>query len=230
MLREVLRLVAERADAEAKLASERTLSRTSAEPNTKRTRRALIEKLQGLETEANAADEKRRRAIVDAALDGEAQGEGGIRRSQPQGRHAVRCRARFGQERVSAGQGRRRGPVRFQPAEGRQGTCRENQADRRQCPDGRRLSRAAGHSRGRLQEVQTQSRGARADSRVVRPVQRSRRRAFHPACSHGAPAQAARDADHSQGDEGAPRALGFRVCDRAAGGPRPASWAWICTA
>ena len=68
----VLRLVAERADAEAKVEAERTSSDATADTEYDKTRQALIEKLQRLEREANADDEKRRRAIIDAALDGEA--------------------------------------------------------------------------------------------------------------------------------------------------------------
>jgi DNA segregation ATPase FtsK/SpoIIIE, S-DNA-T family len=71
VLREVLRLVAERADAEAKLEGERTTTGTTADSDYQRTRRALLEKLKVIESEAKTADEKRRRAVVDAALDGE---------------------------------------------------------------------------------------------------------------------------------------------------------------
>ncbi len=71
VLREVLRLVAERADAEAKVEGDRASSAAAADSEYEKTRRALIEKLRNLETEAIAADEKRRRGIVDLALDGE---------------------------------------------------------------------------------------------------------------------------------------------------------------
>ena len=78
------------------------------------------------------------------------------------------------------------------------------------------LSRAAGDARGRLRQVQAQSRGRPADSRVVRPFQRSQRRAVHAARPDGDPAQAARGPDHPQVDEGGPRSLGLRLRDRAA--------------
>ena len=71
VLAEIVRLVAERADAEAKVGEDRTSGSARADSEYQKTRRALIEKLQNLETEAITADEKRRRAIVDAALDGE---------------------------------------------------------------------------------------------------------------------------------------------------------------
>ena len=70
-LREILRLVAERADAEAKVEGERTTRAAAADSEYEKTRRNLIEKLRNLESEAVAADAQRRRAIVDAALDGE---------------------------------------------------------------------------------------------------------------------------------------------------------------
>ena len=81
--------------------------------------------------------------------------------------------------------------------------------------------REPGHARCQLPQVQTQSRGARADPRIVRPLRRSRRRAVHPVGPHGASAQAAREPDHSQGDERPSRGLAFRVCDGAPGRPRP---------
>ena len=71
VLREVLRLIAERADAEAKLEGERTSRNSTGDSEYQKTRGALIEKLRNLESDAVTADGKRRRAIVDAALDGE---------------------------------------------------------------------------------------------------------------------------------------------------------------
>ncbi len=84
----------------------------------------------GSKREAIADDEKRRRAIVDAAIDGETQGQGRIRRRQPQDRHAVRQRARRRQERIRNRQERGRHDPRLGPEEGRQGERREEQADR----------------------------------------------------------------------------------------------------
>ena len=46
------------------------------------------------------------------------------------------------------------------------------------------------------------------------------RRAVHAAGPHGAAAQAAREPDHPQGDEGRPRSLGLRLRDPAAGWSR----------
>ena len=71
VLREILRLVEERADAEAKVEGERKSKALTGGSEYEKTRRALLEKLRNLESEAMAADEKRRRGIVDAALDGE---------------------------------------------------------------------------------------------------------------------------------------------------------------
>ena len=71
-LGEILRLVAERADAEAKVEAERASSGTTADTEYTKARKALVEKFQRLETEAHADDEKRRRSIIDAALKGEA--------------------------------------------------------------------------------------------------------------------------------------------------------------
>ena len=67
----ILRLVAERAEAEAKVESDRTTRAAAGDSEYEKTRRNLIEKLRNLESEAVAADAQRRRAIVDAALDGE---------------------------------------------------------------------------------------------------------------------------------------------------------------
>jgi len=72
MLREILRLTTERADAETKVEGKRNSRERTADSEYEKARRALIEKLKRLESEAIADDEKRRRAIVDAALSGEA--------------------------------------------------------------------------------------------------------------------------------------------------------------
>ncbi len=71
LLREILRLVDERANAEASVEAERTSSATTADTEYEKARRTSIEKLQGLESEAIKADEKKRRSIVDGALEGE---------------------------------------------------------------------------------------------------------------------------------------------------------------
>ena len=70
-LREILRLITERADAETKVEAERKSNNTTADFEYEKARRGLIDKLVKLESEANQADEKRRRGVVDAALDGE---------------------------------------------------------------------------------------------------------------------------------------------------------------
>ena len=189
--------------------AERTSSAATADSEYQKTRRALIEKLQSLESEANAADEKRRRAVVDAALDGERKAKAEFAAASRKlatmfdGARDV-AKNEYNQAKNDAA-----AQLRFRPEESRQGARREDQADRRQCPDGQRLSRAPGRSRRRLPQVQTESRGPCADSRVVRPIQRSQRRAVHAAGPHGAAAQAAREPDHSQGDEGRPAKPGF---------------------
>jgi S-DNA-T family DNA segregation ATPase FtsK/SpoIIIE len=72
LLHEILRLVAERSEAETKVETQRDSSGSTADSEYQKARRALIEKLKRLESEAHATDEKRRRAIIDAALQGEA--------------------------------------------------------------------------------------------------------------------------------------------------------------
>jgi hypothetical protein len=71
-LREILALVSERADSEAKVEGDRSSADTTADAEYKRSRQALLDKLERLQREAQAADEKGRRAIIDAALKGEA--------------------------------------------------------------------------------------------------------------------------------------------------------------
>jgi hypothetical protein len=66
-----LRLVAERSAAETKVEAERSSNGSTAETEYHKARAGRIEKLKSLESEARAADEKRRRAIIDAALQGE---------------------------------------------------------------------------------------------------------------------------------------------------------------
>ncbi|MGO9463228.1 MAG: hypothetical protein ACLQVF_03560, partial [Isosphaeraceae bacterium] len=72
VLREILRLVAERAAAEAKVEGERGSRDGTADGEYAKARQALIEKLGRLEREARKADEELRRSIVDAAIQGEA--------------------------------------------------------------------------------------------------------------------------------------------------------------
>ncbi len=70
-LREILRLIAERAELESKVEAERKSNNTTADSEYEKARRALIDRLVKLESEVNQADEKRRRGVVDAAMDGE---------------------------------------------------------------------------------------------------------------------------------------------------------------
>jgi len=71
-LGEVLRLVAERAEAEAKVGGERSSSDATADTEYAKARKAKVEKFERLEREAHADDEKRRRSIIDGAIKGEA--------------------------------------------------------------------------------------------------------------------------------------------------------------
>ncbi len=72
VLREILRLVAERAAAEAKVEGERASRDGTADGEYGKARQALVEKLGRQEREAKKADEELRRSIVDAAIQGEA--------------------------------------------------------------------------------------------------------------------------------------------------------------
>ena len=72
-LRQIQSLVAERAVVEAKVQGERSFERPRRPiPNIATARAALAEKLEKLDREARAADEKQRRSIIDAAMQGEA--------------------------------------------------------------------------------------------------------------------------------------------------------------
>jgi ABC-type multidrug transport system fused ATPase/permease subunit len=71
ILARIRRLVAERAEAEARVETEFRSASASANSEYSKTRQALTERFQRLEAEANADDAKRRRAIVDAAIQGE---------------------------------------------------------------------------------------------------------------------------------------------------------------
>ncbi len=69
---DVLRLVAERAEAEASVEASFKAHDTAADSEYQKARRALLEKFDRLESEARSDDEKRRRAVIDAAIRGEA--------------------------------------------------------------------------------------------------------------------------------------------------------------
>ena len=71
-LRDVLRLVAERAAAEAEVEGARSSGDTTADAEYLRAKRNLQEKVERLDFEARAADEQRRRSIVEGTMRGEA--------------------------------------------------------------------------------------------------------------------------------------------------------------
>jgi len=71
VLREILQLVDERAEAEAKVEGERAARDGTTDSEYSKARQALIEKLDKWEREASKGDEALRRSIVDAAIQGE---------------------------------------------------------------------------------------------------------------------------------------------------------------
>jgi hypothetical protein len=71
ILREILQLVAERAEAEAKIEGERTSRDSTADSEYAKARQSLVEKFDRWVREATKTDEKLRRSIVDAAIQGE---------------------------------------------------------------------------------------------------------------------------------------------------------------
>ena len=73
VLREVLRLVAERVAAEARVEAARSRGDEKADSEYARARQALRDKIEQLDREARAADELRRRSIVEAAMRGESE-------------------------------------------------------------------------------------------------------------------------------------------------------------
>ena len=223
VLREILRLVAERADAEAKVEAERTSQTTPRPtPSTQKTRRSpLIEKLRRTRKrgergrrEATTASDRRRGAR------GRGQGQGGIRRRQPQARHAVRQLRDIAKNDYRPGKAEaasaisnpaRRKPPRSTPPRPSRSTT---------APDGQIGIASAWLPSPRTTASSDSIPRPRPRPRVVRSVQRSRRRAFHAVGPDGAPAQAARELDHPQGDEGRPRSLGLHR-DRDLVGGRP---------
>lgn len=72
-LREVLRLVRERAASEARIAKERRDSDTTADAEYQKARQAMITRFSTQDANERAADQARRRGIVDAAIFGETQ-------------------------------------------------------------------------------------------------------------------------------------------------------------
>ena len=72
-LRDILRLVAERAAAEADVEGTRASGDTTADAEYQRAKRNLQEKVERLDHEGRTADEQRRRSIVEGAMRGEAE-------------------------------------------------------------------------------------------------------------------------------------------------------------
>jgi DNA segregation ATPase FtsK/SpoIIIE-like protein len=69
---EIMRLVAERAEAEATVNSEYSANDSTADAEYRRKHQTLVEKLAKLDRDERSADERRRRSIIDAAIEGEA--------------------------------------------------------------------------------------------------------------------------------------------------------------
>ena len=92
--------MAERADAEARIHGTRTSSDQTADAEYARARQGLTEKLERLNREAVAEDEKQRRAIVDAAIDGEAKAKAEFAAGSRKIATHVRRRSRLCQERI----------------------------------------------------------------------------------------------------------------------------------
>jgi energy-coupling factor transporter ATP-binding protein EcfA2 len=80
-LREVLRLVAERAAAEADIEQTRASSDASADQNYRKTGQAIAERHESLREAARKEDEQRRRGIIDAGIAGEAEAKGEFARA-----------------------------------------------------------------------------------------------------------------------------------------------------
>ena len=72
-LRELQRLVAERAEAEAEIKATRDSGDTSADSNYRKTRQAISDKHEAMKESARKEDEARRRAIIDGTMAGEAE-------------------------------------------------------------------------------------------------------------------------------------------------------------
>ncbi len=70
-LKELLRLVSDRAGAEAEAGQSRSSNENKVETEYARTRQGLVEKYQTLDRETRSDDERRRRAIIDKAMAGE---------------------------------------------------------------------------------------------------------------------------------------------------------------
>ncbi|MHC5544604.1 hypothetical protein ACYOEI_40755, partial [Singulisphaera rosea] len=72
-LRSLLRLVSDRAESETKLERSRTTNDNLADQEYEKTRQAHTERRQSLDNDARISDEQGRRAIIDAAIAGEAE-------------------------------------------------------------------------------------------------------------------------------------------------------------
>ncbi len=106
VLRQILRLVAERSREEAKVEGEHRLGSDTAGAEYKQARLALVDKVGKLDREARTTDEKRRRSIVDTALEGEAQAKAEFAAASRKIATMFDA-ARFGQERPGHRQVRR---------------------------------------------------------------------------------------------------------------------------
>ncbi len=184
-LGEILRLVAERADAEAKVDAERASSGTTADTEYAKARKALVEKFQRLETEAHADDEKRRRSIVDAALKGEATSKSEFAAGSR--KIATLFDSHRDTTKVEYNRAKNEAVGAFDS--GQKKAAREHAEKTKpiddSASDGRRVPRTASLSRRRLQEIQAQHGDSRPDARVIRQIPQSGRGVVHEAGPDG---------------------------------------------
>ena len=120
-----------RAAAEAEVNGARATQDAKVDSEYARTRSELVEKFVTLDREARAADEQRRRAIVDAAMAGEAKAKAEFAVGQPANRRRLRQPPRDRQERARPGQDRGRPAARSRQAQGGHRAHRGAQAPER---------------------------------------------------------------------------------------------------
>ena len=218
-LREILRLVTERAEAEARWGEETASSNATADSEYQKARRALVEKLEKLEREARTDDEKRRRAIIDAAIEGEARAKAEFAAASRKiatvfdsARDTAKndCNSAKTEAAATFDSARRR-PPRSTPTRASRSTTAPGWPTRIR----ERLAFLAADYR----KFKLNPEAPEADPRVVRQVRRSRRGAVHAAVPDGTPLKLLQGLIIPKAMKGRARGLGLHRLDPVAGRP-----------
>lgn len=223
-LRQILRLVAERAEAEAEVEGTRATGDTTADAEYQRAKQTLQEKVERLERDGRSGDELRRRSIIDAGMKGESEAKNEFAAS------SRRIATEFDRARETARNesSRAKSEIAASFDGGQLKAAKEHSTALK--PILELIAMADGH-RERLAAVAADYAkfGLNAEPPIASEENYSKfadpvRRAIQPARPDGNAPEAARGPAHPEVDEGQSRSLDLHRGDRADARDRRGRW------